>query len=130
MRKRKKRRVTRRAPTAHYSLHRERAREFVHERLMYWNGYYFCTYNRVAIRNQVSRWGSCSSKRNLNFNYRIMFLPIHLADYIIVHELCHLIELNHSPAFWAQVEKVLPDYVVHMQELRAYPIHTIGVNHE
>lgn len=130
VKKKRRRRTTHKASATHYSLHRERAREFVHERLVYWNTQYGCTYNRVAIRNQVTRWGSCSSKQNLNFNYRILFLPRHLADYIIVHELCHLIELNHSPAFWAHVEKALPNYFAHMQELRMYPIHTVGVCHK
>ena len=108
---RRKRR--RRAPArrrAQYDRHREEARALVHTRLTYWNSILNQNYVRVAIRNQRSRWGSCSSKRNLNFNYRILFLPTELADYIIVHELCHLIVFNHSPEFWAHVERVLPDY--------------------
>lgn len=68
------------------------------------------TVNKVTIRNQRSRWGSCSSKGNLNFNCLLMLCPEDVRDYIVVHELCHRKEMNHSPRFWAQVEQILPDY--------------------
>ena len=68
------------------------------------------TYGRITIRNQQSRWGSCSSVGNLNFNCLLMLAPAEVLDYVIVHELAHRKEMNHSPAFWAQVEAVLPDY--------------------
>jgi predicted metal-dependent hydrolase len=65
-------------------------------------------YSRISIRNQRGRWGSCSSKKNLNFNYRILDLNEELQDYVIVHELCHLVELNHGENFWNLMEKIIP----------------------
>jgi len=67
-------------------------------------------YNRITVRTQRTRWGSCSSKGNLNFNCLLMLAPEDVVDYVIVHELCHLKEMNHSNRFWAEVERVLPDY--------------------
>lgn len=68
------------------------------------------TFSRIFIKNQKSRWGSCSSARNLNFNWRLMMAPLTVLDYVVVHELCHLKQMNHSNEFWTEVEKVLPDY--------------------
>ena len=119
------RRRTRRkvSETKHYNLHKEKARGLVHARLAYWNKFYGYTYGRVAIRDQRSRWGSCSTKKNLNFNYRLAFIPLELVDYVIVHELCHLEHFNHSESFWATVEKTLPDYKKRKAEL-----HTVSKN--
>ena len=65
--------------------------------------------NKITIKNLVSRWGSCSTKGNLNFNCLLMLTPDYVIDYIVVHELCHLREMNHSEKFWAEVEKIMPD---------------------
>ncbi len=99
-------------------LEREQARTLAENRLSYFNKIYKFEINRIAIKNTTTRWGSCSSKGNLNFNYKIIYLKPHLADYIIVHELCHLGELNHSKRFWALVSKVVPDYAQKHKELR------------
>ncbi len=66
--------------------------------------------NRIVIKEQKKRWGSCSSKGNLNFNWKLIFAPPEIIDYVVVHEMCHLKYMNHSRLFWGEVEKVLPDY--------------------
>ena len=75
-------------------------------------------YGRITIRNQKTRWGSCSSKGNLNFNCLLMLAPDEVVDYVVIHELCNLIEMNHSKAFWKQVEQVMPDYKKHRKWLK------------
>ena len=86
--------------------------------MRFYNEIYQFSYNKIYIKNQKTRWGSCSGKKNLSFNYRILFLPKKLQDYIIVHELCHLKELNHSKRFWSLVARVFPDYQNIRNELR------------
>lgn len=67
-------------------------------------------YGRISVRRQRSKWGSCSSQGNLNFNCLLLLAPEEVLDYVVVHELCHRLEMNHSPRFWANVRRVLPDY--------------------
>lgn len=114
----RRRRTWTAAQTKHYKSHKEAARILVHQRLNYWNQFYNFQYGRVSIKNTRSRWGSCSSKKNLNFNYRIIFLSPELQDYLIVHELCHLAEMNHGPRFWSLVAKQIPDYKYRIGELK------------
>lgn len=95
------------------------ARALVHARLVHFNQFYQFSYNKVFIKSQRTRWGSCSSNANLNFNYRIIGLAPALQDYLIVHELCHLKEFNHGKAFWDLVALQIPDYQVLKTQLHA-----------
>jgi predicted metal-dependent hydrolase len=88
------------------------------DRIAYFNKIYGYSFNKINIKNQKTRWGSCSKKGNLNFNYKIALLPSRLSDYIIVHELCHLKEFNHSQKFWNLIARAIPDYQSIKDELR------------
>jgi predicted metal-dependent hydrolase len=98
--------------------YKEEARTLAAARLAHFNSFYNFPYNTVSIKAQKTRWGSCSRKRNLNFNYKIALLPPHLTDYIIVHELCHLAQMNHSAKFWSLVAQTIPDHLVRRKDLR------------
>lgn len=101
-----------------YLLLKPRARKIVQEKIKQYSQAYDFNYLKISIRDQKTRWGSCSRKGNLNFNYRITLLPDHLIDYIVIHELCHLKEFNHSQNFWSLVAKILPDYKQRIQEIK------------
>jgi predicted metal-dependent hydrolase len=101
------------------------ARRFVKSRIAYFNQFYNFKFNKIFIKNQSTRWGSCSSLRNLNFNYKIIYLRPDLADYLIVHELCHLGEMNHSKRFKDLVSKTIPNYVKLNKELKKLHVKTI-----
>jgi predicted metal-dependent hydrolase len=105
-----------------YLKNRERCREFVSACLRHHNRLHCRTLGRIFIKNLYANWGSCSARGNLNFNYKIIHLPPHLAEYVVVHELCHLKEMNHSPRFWAEVARSVPDWRQRRRELRRYQL--------
>ena len=88
----------------------DEALQYIPQRVAYYAPLVGVTYGRVTIRNQKSRWGSCSSKGNLNFNCLLMLCPPEVIDSVVVHELCHRKEMNHSPQFYAEVRRVFPEY--------------------
>lgn len=94
----------------HYLENKEEARACLEERIALWGKVMAVYPKRISIRSMKTRWGSCSGRGNISLNYKIMFLPEELQDYIVVHELCHLKEANHSRRFWSEVEAILPDY--------------------
>ncbi|MBL8030191.1 MAG: M48 family metallopeptidase [Candidatus Doudnabacteria bacterium] len=99
-----------RVTAGEFLLKKETAKKYAEEKVRKWNAFYGFGYNRISIKNQKTRWGSCSRKGNLSFHYKILDLPEELADYLVVHELCHLKELNHGSNFWQLVFKTQPNY--------------------
>lgn len=96
----------------------KKALEYIPGRVAYFSKQVGVNYGRITIRNQKTRWGSCSNAGNLNFNCLLMLTPPEVIDYVVVHELCHRKEMNHSKAFWNEVAKILPDYKKHVQWLK------------
>lgn len=90
--------------------YRQAAREYFSSRVSFYAKILQVTFSSITIRNQKTRWGSCSSRGTLSFNWRLMLAPPRILDYVVVHELCHLIHMNHSADFWREVERILPDY--------------------
>lgn len=86
------------------------AKEYFPKRAAYFQQFTGGTYSRISIRSQKTRWGSCSAKGTLSFNWRLMLAPPAVLDYVVVHELCHLSHMDHSDSFWKKVESVYPDY--------------------
>ncbi len=103
-----------------YVAMKETAREKITERVIWYTERYGFSYRGLSIRNQKSRFGSCSGSGHLSFNYRLIFLPPELLDYVVVHEVCHLRELNHSPRFWALVAETVPDFREKKHQLQAF----------
>ena len=112
-------------PTPSFQVAKQEALTFVLNRLEVLNQAYSHPYKKVSVRNQKTRWGSCSTQGNLQFNYRILFLPQELVDYIVVHELCHLKEMNHSKRFWNLVAKTVPEYRTLRARLRTHSLEII-----
>lgn len=90
--------------------YREAAREYIPRRADYYAQQLGVSFERIRIAEQKTRWGSCSSKGTLSFNWKLMLAPPKILDYVVVHEVCHLKEMNHSPRFWKLVEELMPDY--------------------
>jgi len=117
-RKRKPTVLLPKASQREYIARKKEAFELVERKIDYFRSVYDLCPARISIRNQKTRWGSCSRKGNLNFNYRIVHLPEPYLDYVVVHELCHLKEFNHAKKFWELVAKAIPDYKKIRKEIR------------
>ncbi len=100
--------------------YKQEARQYLAKKTARWSAIMKVNYGRISIRDQATRWGSCSARGNLNFNWRLVLLSEDLADYVVVHELSHRIHMNHSQAFWSVVERELPDYRLRRRELKGY----------
>jgi hypothetical protein len=121
-----RRRRRRAVGVAAYRARKEEARLLVRARLAYWRSVHPFEHGMVRIKNQRRAWGSCSSKRNLNFNWRLVALPPELADYVILHELCHTVHFNHSADFWALLTSLAPEAMSHRGRLQAIPMSRLG----
>jgi len=103
-----------------YLQYKKTALNLVGDKVKSFNKFYNFGVKKISVRNQKTRWGSCSRSGNLNFNFRVVYLPDYLVDYIVVHELCHLGELNHSRKFWDLVSQTIPKHRELRRELRKY----------
>lgn len=101
---------------------KKKARMLIEQRVDHYAGIMGIAYGRISMRNQKTRWGSCSSDGNLNFNCRLLYVPLELLDYVVVHELAHRRHMNHSAEFWQEVEKYLPDYKERKERLKQYRV--------
>ena len=98
--------------------YRDAAKEYIPKRVEYYHAFTGGQYTKITIRDQKTRWGSCSSNGTLSFSFRLMMAPPRILDYVVVHELCHLTHMNHSKEFWNMVETILPDYKEHRKWLK------------
>ena len=98
--------------------YRDAAKDYIPKRVEYYHQFTGGTYQKITIRDQKTRWGSCSSTGTLSFSFRLMMAPPRVLDYVVVHELCHLTHMNHSKEFWKMVEDILPDYKEHRKWLK------------
>ena len=103
-----------------------RAHILIPQRVAHWAERMGISYGRISVRRQKTRWGSCSSKGNLNFNCTLVLTPAEVMDYVIIHELCHRKQMNHSPKFWQEVAKFSPDHRSCRAWLKAHSRELIG----
>lgn len=108
------------------NFYTSRARAYLTDRAEFWSAQLGVSFNDLRIKNTRTRWGSCSSKKNLNFNWRIMLAPREVVDYLVIHEVCHLKQMDHSPKFWKLVERLDPDFKVHKKWLREHQSRLLG----
>lgn len=106
------------APALFEKWYRAQAQDWILKRLVFYTQRYGFQYNQVRFKNTRSRWGSCSSKQNLNYNFRLILAPPDVIDYVVVHELVHLVHKNHSKNFWQAVAKILPRYKMQREWLK------------
>lgn len=103
---------------AEIRFHRQRALMIIGERAEWFSGIIGVKYNKLKVSSARRRWGSCNSRGNISFTWRLILVPPQVMDYVVVHELTHLLEMNHSPRFWRKVEQVMPEYRMHKRWLR------------
>lgn len=109
-------------PQVETAKDKKKARLLIEQRVAYYADKMGIAYGRISMRNQRTRWGSCSSDGNLNFNCRLLYVPLELLDYVVVHELAHRRHMNHSADFWQEVERYLPDYKERKERLKQYRV--------
>ena len=102
------------------TLYRELAKEIIIRKVTFFQSLLHVAAKKININAANTRWGSCSGKKTLSFSWKLIQCPESLVDYVIVHELCHLNVMNHSPAFWKEVATILPDYKIRRAELNAF----------
>lgn len=103
-----------------YVYLRRKARKYLSQRALELAICYNLEFNRVVVKDTKSRWGSCSNRKNINLNWKLILTEKGCLDYVIVHELAHLIHMNHSKDYWNEVEKMMPDYKVWLKKLREW----------
>lgn len=111
-----------RAESVFEAWYKKQARSVLTGRVEFFARKYGFNAGKIRISSARTRWGSCSARSTLSFTWRLVMAPPQVIDYVVVHELCHLRELNHSPSFWAQVEAILPDYKSHRKWLKHHGV--------
>ena len=99
-------------------FYKSQAKQYIPDRCKELADQHGFQYNKLRITSAMTRWGSCSSKKNLNFSYRLIMAPKEAIDYVIIHELCHLRQMNHGPKFWREVSDIMPEYKKYEKHLR------------